>query len=298
MVPAQEKKMKTVPLVLTAMLAGVSLGALTLQGASAVESAPNSTTPGFVPDTGQINPGTPRHHDPQTPETQTKIPSAVEAYAAFHAPTPKGPAIGNMPATTLPAQSTNPAQSVNAIGGPMAPGASSSGVAGGTAHGQAQSGSSASANSPGDGATADRGQTTGKASQESGPGTAAAASSGMAPADWPVGSVAQTAPAKFSQRNDTLDRVPMRGWFTLPLNDEQREKIFSAVMADQGAPSPGADKLAISTQVTTQQALNEMKPLPQSIGIDHVRSLDYLKAKDKVFLVEPATRVVVGVLTK
>ena len=40
--------------------------------------------------------------------------------------------------------------------------------------------------------------------------------------------------------------------------------------------------------------LNETHPLPASVsGIAGVQALGYVKTKDKVFLVEPATRIVV-----
>ncbi len=306
--------MKPLHLIFTATLAtGVSLGALTLGCAYAAENAPNKTDPGFVPSTGQINPGTPRTQDSHSQavaaEREKKIPTMKEATAAFHSPTPKGPAIGHMPSPPQPAQSSETAQSANAIGGPAQPTAPGSPTSGGAGHGaqaagapggSSQGGQNSQPGAQQNGQAAQQGMqqnATGVSAATTGKGEASPAHE-TAPSEWPVGSLNQTAPAKFSERNDTLDRYPIMGWFTLSLNDDERQRIFEAVMGEKSAASADADKLKVSSQVTTQQALNEMKPLPKSLGIAHVQTLDYIKAKDKVLLVEPATRVVVGELTK
>lgn len=110
----------------------------------------------------------------------------------------------------------------------------------------------------------------------------------------PIGSFGQTIPAKFSKRNDILDRTPITGW-PLPLSDQQRMQIFDAVMAESSQPVTGADALKPASELSSDQALNGMRPLPESVrSIDGVERLYYLKAKSKILLVEPATRTVVG----
>jgi len=117
------------------------------------------------------------------------------------------------------------------------------------------------------------------------------------PPSGPIGSTGQTLPAKFSRRNDILDRVPIVA-FPLPLTDEQRKQIYDAVMADTSQPVAGADALKPASELSPNQALNGMHPLPEGVrGIDGVTRLHYLKAKGKVLLVEPATRTVVGQIT-
>lgn len=117
------------------------------------------------------------------------------------------------------------------------------------------------------------------------------------PPSGPIGSFGQTIPAKFSRRNDILDRVPIMA-FPLPLGDQQRKQIYDAVMADNSQPVAGADALKPASELSTDQALTGMHPLPESVrSIDGVTRLYYVKAKGKVLLVEPATRTVVGQIT-
>jgi hypothetical protein len=84
----------------------------------------------------------------------------------------------------------------------------------------------------------------------------------------------------------------------LPLTDEQRKQIFDAVMADKAQPVAGADELKPASELSTDQTLNGMRPLPESLrGIEAVEKLHYVKAKNKVLLVEPSTRTVVDQIT-
>lgn len=123
------------------------------------------------------------------------------------------------------------------------------------------------------------------------------ATTGSAPSvaapSGPIGATGQTMPAKFSKRNDILDRVPIMA-FPLPLSDEDRQRIYRAVMADKTPAANDADRLAPASELDVNQALNETHALPASVsGIAGVQSLGYVKTKNKVFLVEPATRIVV-----
>lgn len=117
------------------------------------------------------------------------------------------------------------------------------------------------------------------------------------PPSGPIGSFGQTIPAKFSKRNDVLDRVPTMA-LPLPLTQEQRKQIYDVVMAEKSQPVVGADALKPTSELSTNQALNGMRPLPESLrGIDGVSRLYYIKAKDKVLLIEPDVRTVVGQIT-
>ena len=113
----------------------------------------------------------------------------------------------------------------------------------------------------------------------------------------PIGASSQTMPAKFSPRNDLLDRLPMVSW-PLRLDAQQRQQIYQAVMADASKPAKGAEKLKPAAYLSYQQTL-EMRPLPQEVAqIDALQGLQYIKAEDKVLLVEPAVRTVVDEITK
>jgi hypothetical protein len=129
---------------------------------------------------------------------------------------------------------------------------------------------------------------------QSAQGTSTAGSPSEPPPSGPIGSFGQTIPAKFSKRNDMLDHVPTMA-IPLPLTNEQRKQIYDAVMADGSQPVAGADALKPASELSTNQALNGMRPLPESVrSIDGVQRLYYVKAKGKILLIEPATRTVVG----
>jgi hypothetical protein len=114
----------------------------------------------------------------------------------------------------------------------------------------------------------------------------------------PIGASPQTIPAKFSNINDTLDRVPIMAW-PLGLSDQQRQRIYLAVMADKNAPAIDISDLGRTSELPTQVALKELHVLPSSIGdITQVRGLKYVKTMDKVFLVIPANRIVVDAIAR
>ena len=117
------------------------------------------------------------------------------------------------------------------------------------------------------------------------------------PPSGPIGSFGQTIPAKYSKRNDILDHLPTMA-IPLPLTQEQRKQIYDAVMAEKSQPVVGADALEPASELSPNQALNGMRPLPESVrSIDGVSRLYYIKAKDKVLLIEPNVRTVVGQIT-
>jgi hypothetical protein len=112
----------------------------------------------------------------------------------------------------------------------------------------------------------------------------------------PIGATLQTMPAKFSQRNDLLDHMPMMAW-PLPLNAEQRQQIYQAVMADKSPPAADMAKLKPANVLTFEQR-RDMHPLPESLAaIDGLQGLKYVKGKDKVLLVRPSTGIVVDEVT-
>jgi len=225
----------------------------------AEESATVPTNPGFKPDTGQINPGVTKQAPSQSSEIIT-IPTPAEARAAKMEPISTQPSAGAASADAT--QTASGQQSAAATTG-----AATSEKAG------AEPASSISGSS----ATA----------------TAAA----EPPPSGPIGSVGETIPAKFSKRNAILDRVPIMAW-PLSLSDQQRQQIYQAVMADKSQPAASADALAPTSELSTDQALNGMRPLPDSVrDIAAVKNLKYLKTKNKVLLVEPSTRIVVEQIT-
>ena len=205
--------------------------------AAQASDRPPTVDPGFVPNTGQINPGHAAEPWSDAPP-QAPQPSQEEARAALMAPDNGAPSAG--PGST------------------SAPNGGEQLTTGSTS---ASTTAAAPASSPG-----------------------------------PIGATTQTMPAKFSQRNDVLDRVPPTAW-PLPLNEEQRRQIFNSVMADGSPPAAGAAALKPGSSLSFEQTL-DLHPLPGAVAdIDGLHGLQYVKGKDKVLLVRPPNGIVVDEIT-
>jgi hypothetical protein len=97
-------------------------------------------------------------------------------------------------------------------------------------------------------------------------------------------------PAKFSARNAALDKLPTIAQ-PLWLNDEQRQKIAAALKSGT----------ALTTSVDTPYAQQippsiEMLDLPNGLKreIPQVQNLKYVHAGERILLVDPPNRTVVG----
>ena len=271
------------PLMLaTALATGLAVAIPLATGpVRAEESSTVKTNPGFDAGSGHINPGAP-HQAPSSSTDFRKIQTTAEARAALLAPDDPNPVLGQdlKPATTSSAGGDKPSAASGSgdpatatggqatIGGPLTPGASAGG---------------ANTSSPGGASETMGARPTGTPNNNGRPG--------------PIGAVGQTMPSKFSERNDVLDRVPIMAWPNR-LTDEERQRIYQAVMADKTQPAAGADALTTASELSTDQALAGMHALPESLrGIALLNGLQYVKANNKVFLVTPATRTVVDEIT-
>jgi hypothetical protein len=103
-----------------------------------------------------------------------------------------------------------------------------------------------------------------------------------APAD------SQTVPAKFSERNAKIDKLPIMA-MPLGLSDEQRRAILDSVKQAnspvQTTAAKPAEELAIDIVV---------HDLGVAANIPQVARLKVVRTSDRVLLVEPSNRVVVG----
>lgn len=234
------------------------------------------TDPGFVPNSGQINQG----FDEKLPSSShpRPIPTPAQARAAKMTPDNSQPSVGGQQGMALPSKSTMSQETKDGqatAGGPQAVHANAETMQNGTQDSNGkQSQSATSGAAPNE-----------NASQA--PNSQAIAEQG------PIGATAQTMPAKISQRNDILDRVPIMAQ-PMTLSDQDRQQIYQAVMADKTPAASDANALSPASELDGNQALNETHPLPSSVSsIKGVQGLGYVKTKNKVFLVEPDTRIVV-----
>jgi hypothetical protein len=257
----------------TALATGLAIAIPPAAGpARAEDSATVPTNPGFKPGTGQINPGV-AQQAPSSSSDIRKIPTPAEARAAKMTPVSTQPSTG-APLAGEPQGSANtnvPAAAQSVSG--QEPLVTTGAAATSEKAGAEPASSIASAAAPAPTATAG------------------------VPPSGPIGSVGETIPAKFSERNDILDRVHIMA-LPLAISDQERQQIYQAVMADKSQPAAGADALAPASELSTSQALTGMHPLPAGVsGIAAAKSLKYVKAKNKVLLVEPSTRIVVDEIT-
>ena len=103
-----------------------------------------------------------------------------------------------------------------------------------------------------------------------------------APAD------SQTVPAKFSERNDAIDKLPILA-MPLGLSDAQKRAIVESV---RGANAPVATSTAkVSDELAWTVVVND---LPASAGDPALAKLKYVRLSDRVLLIEPANRIVIG----
>jgi len=291
------------PMLFAAIAAAGLCAALSLSAADAqvLKDTQQQIAPGFNPNNGNINPGVPVQGPSSSPpgandssgegDKVTNRAAPVDTTAASGAPIPT-------PAEARAALMSpdSPDAAIGQIAPPPAGGADSAKSAVGDAPSEdakaAQANNNAQSGDPK--SPSDSGNQTAGAAL---PQDAAKHAAQLTSPNMPIGSTGQTLPAKFSKRNDTLDRLPTMAW-PIRLNDEQRRRIYEAVMADKAAAVSGVDKLKPASQLDTQDALEAMHDWPQSLAdIGDIKPYKFVKAKDKVLLVTPATRIVTDIIT-
>jgi hypothetical protein len=98
----------------------------------------------------------------------------------------------------------------------------------------------------------------------------------------------QTVPAKFSKRNDALDQVPIMALPILAFSNDQKRSIIDAVH--------GANPPVQSTSAKPAEALPigiTMQDWPTASDPAFAK-MKYVRAQDRILLVEPNNRVVIG----
>ena len=103
-----------------------------------------------------------------------------------------------------------------------------------------------------------------------------------APAD------SQTVPAKFSQRNEAIDKLPILG-MSLGFSEEQKRAIADAVR------KANAPVIASTAKVSDELAMNvAVQDWPTSASDPAFAKLKFVQAQGRILLIEPANRIVIG----
>jgi|KBSMisStaDraftv2_1062788.scaffolds.fasta_scaffold89862_3 hypothetical protein len=104
-----------------------------------------------------------------------------------------------------------------------------------------------------------------------------------APAD------SQTVPAKFSQRNDALDHMPIMAMGALALTDEQKKAIVAGVKLANRPVQSTAAKPAEELPWTVT-----VHDLGVSANDKALAGLGYVRTQDRILLVDAPNRIVIG----
>jgi hypothetical protein len=110
-----------------------------------------------------------------------------------------------------------------------------------------------------------------------------------------------TAPAKFSARTAADDALPIAGYVLRHLTDEQRSAIFQRVRAKQVTKATAGltdSAIIVGSLVPAAAALEGLSPLPEDViaKLPEMRTVMFTTAGEKVLLINPTTRLVIGVL--
>ena len=110
-----------------------------------------------------------------------------------------------------------------------------------------------------------------------------------------------TAPAKFTARTAADDALPIAAYTMKHLSDDQRRAILEAVRTERSAdptPTPNADFARVGALVPTAVALSGLHPLPDRItsAMPDMSTVMFTRVAEKIVLINPRTRVVIGVV--
>ena len=111
----------------------------------------------------------------------------------------------------------------------------------------------------------------------------------------PIGAGPETMPAKFDENVAARDRIAIMAR-PVPLSDDQRRRLYDAIMNNASVPVTPTD----ADPATILPSSVELSELPSGMAEDMpaIRGYKFVKLQDKVLLVEPANRVVVGEVSR
>jgi hypothetical protein len=261
--------------------------------AQVLKDTQKDIAPGFQPDTGKINPGVGTQAPAGAPPGVMER-SGEGAHVTNKAPPSDTHAVTNEPIPT-------PGEARAALMAPDSPDAAIGQVRL-AATGDLKSAKSATGDAPDGNAKSQQADNNAQAGDESKETTgnaprdeAAKQAAHQISPDKPIGSTTQTLPAKFSKRNDVLDRLPTMAW-PLRLDEQTRRQVFETVMNDKST-AVDISKLKPADQLPAEVAQNEMHPLPKDLAANpDLNNVQAVKGEAMVLLVNPATRIVVDVI--
>ncbi len=108
-----------------------------------------------------------------------------------------------------------------------------------------------------------------------------------------------TAPAKFSARSARDDAIPIAGYVLRHLTDDQRSRLFESLRSTESGPANSNERYSqVGAQVPAAIALAGLRAVPDSViaSSPEMRDVMFTMVGQKLLLINPRTRVVIGVL--
>jgi hypothetical protein len=103
-----------------------------------------------------------------------------------------------------------------------------------------------------------------------------------------------TVPSKFSQRTAADDKLPIAAYASKHLTEEQRRAIRASAGGSSEAGSRALGGYAEIGAIVPLEALEKVQAFPDSVP--GMTGTSYLLSEGKVLLVNPRTRIVVGIV--
>jgi hypothetical protein len=114
-------------------------------------------------------------------------------------------------------------------------------------------------------------------------------------AGGPIGATGQTMPAKFSAENDALDKMPIMG-HPLPLTDAQKRMVYDSLAANSEAETRGIT-VGPANALPADVAIHGL-PEKLTDQVPALKGYKFVKLIDKIVIVSPPNRIVVGEIAK
>lgn len=113
----------------------------------------------------------------------------------------------------------------------------------------------------------------------------------------------ETAPAKFSARNDASDQLPIAAFRLRHVGGDQQREIYRQLTGARGglALSPGGAEnryAIVGALLPAEIVLRNLTPVPEAVAakFPELRGAAFMRSGERLLLVDPTNRIVIGVL--
>ena len=111
----------------------------------------------------------------------------------------------------------------------------------------------------------------------------------------------QTAPAKFSKRSDEVDKLSIAAYALIQLSTQQRDRLHQALNKPTALSDGELGSLSeVGAEIPSSSRLKHLEPLPEQLvsELPELKSLFFVRVRDKIVLVDPVLHRVLAVLNQ